>query len=307
MSDTQLIEERLRDFLATPNDPDWDDVLRRAAASPAESSSGGSLIAAPHRRRWSRRLALGGMGALVVTGAVAAALVVVFAGTSAPNAFAGWKATPTRPASGQTATALGDCTTRLAAAAPSTAAADWQPLATDTRGPFTAMILRSDDGTATCLTGPSFTTVGVNAAQSQGSQPVLSFGGSSANSVNTTVQVANGADSAPINAAAFAQTSIDGQPYTLLQGRIESGTTRVTLVLSDGSRVQATVAAGALVAWWPNHADVTSAQTTSGSGTSTQQLPFTTKSPSASNPTGQPPNSTIRKPSAGPPLHPKTP
>jgi hypothetical protein len=30
MTDTQMIEQRLRDFMAVPDDPDWDDVLRRA-------------------------------------------------------------------------------------------------------------------------------------------------------------------------------------------------------------------------------------------------------------------------------------
>jgi hypothetical protein len=35
MSDTQMIEERLRSFLATPDDADWQDVLRRAEETPA--------------------------------------------------------------------------------------------------------------------------------------------------------------------------------------------------------------------------------------------------------------------------------
>lgn len=34
MSDTQMIEERLRGFLAAPNDADWQEVLRRAGRSP---------------------------------------------------------------------------------------------------------------------------------------------------------------------------------------------------------------------------------------------------------------------------------
>jgi hypothetical protein len=35
MTDTQMIEERLRSFLATPDDADWQDVLRRAEETPA--------------------------------------------------------------------------------------------------------------------------------------------------------------------------------------------------------------------------------------------------------------------------------
>jgi hypothetical protein len=38
MSDTQMIEERLRSFLAAPDDADWQDVLRRAAETPARAA-----------------------------------------------------------------------------------------------------------------------------------------------------------------------------------------------------------------------------------------------------------------------------
>jgi hypothetical protein len=34
MSDTQMIEKRLRSFVATPDDADWQDVLRRAGETP---------------------------------------------------------------------------------------------------------------------------------------------------------------------------------------------------------------------------------------------------------------------------------
>jgi hypothetical protein len=48
--------------------------------------------------------------------------------------------------------------------------------------------------------------------------------------------------------------------------------TRVTLVLTGGSSVQASVADGSLVACWPAIATATSAQPASASGTTTQQL-----------------------------------
>lgn len=290
MTDTPLIEDRLRGFLSAPNDSDWDDILRRAAAPIAEPS-GGRVIGARCRRRWSLRLALGGVGVLAAAGAVAAVLVVVLAGTSTPNAFAGWTAAPTHPAGGQTATALGDCTSQLAVSSPGIPAADWQPLATDTRGPFTALILQGDHATATCLTGPSFTTVGVNSTQDGGSQHVLS--GSGPNSAVTSLLQPTAAG--PITTAAQAQTSVDGQPYALVQGQLESGVTGVTLSLSDGTQVQATVAGGSFVAWWPSHASATSAQATTNSGATTQELEFSSKSQLyAPGQHGQAPNSIVR-------------
>jgi hypothetical protein len=290
MTNTQLLEQRLRSFLPARDDSDWEDVLRRVAAPTADSGSGRS-VSAPHTRHWSRRLALSGVGALVAAGAVAAVLLVVFAGTGTPNAFAGWTATPTRPASGQTATALHDCSSRLAAASPGNPAADWQPLATDTRGPFTAMILKGDQATATCLTGPSFTTVGVNTTQGGGSQHLLS--GTGPNSAVTSLL--NPTAAGPITTAAEAQTSLDGQPYTLLQGQLESGVTGVTLGLTDGSQVQATVAGGSFVAWWPTNATAASAQASTSSSVTAQQLAFTAKSQLyTQTANGQAPNSLVR-------------
>ncbi len=284
MSDTELIEERLRGFLSADDDSDWGDVLRRAAAAPlAESRSDTSAAerrylvlggtSAPGQRRRSRRFALGGIGALAAAGAIAAVLLVVFAGAGAQNAFAGWTASPTAPAGGQTASALSECTSRLVGVAPVTAAG-WQLQVTDTRGPFTAVILRGADSTATCLTGPSFTTAAVNSTQGGGSQHVLSVGSASGNPPTVSVLAPNGASSAPISPAEQEQTSVDGQPYTLLQGQIQSGITSATVVLSDGSRVQATLADGSLVAWWPSHANATSAELTSGSGVTRQLLAF---------------------------------
>jgi hypothetical protein len=284
MSDTELIEERLRGFLSSVDDSDWGDVLRRAAASPlAESSSDATAperrhrvlggTSAPGQRRRSRRLALGGIGALAAAGAAAAVVLVVFAGAGAQNAFAGWTASPTPPARGQTASAISECASRLVGVAP-VAATDWKPLVTDTRGPFTAVILQGADATATCLNGPSFTTAAVNSAQDGGSQHHLSVSSASGGPPAVSVLAPNSANSAPINVAEQEQTSVHGQPYTLLQGQTRPGVTGITLVLSDGSQVQATVADSAFVAWWPSHASAGSAELTDGSGVTTQQLAF---------------------------------
>jgi hypothetical protein len=239
-------------------------------------------IATPQRRQVSRRIALTGIGALAAAGAAAAAIVIAFTGASAPNAFAGWTATPTPPANGQTANALNQCTSRLADAGGGQSGiptGGWQPVLTDTRGPFTAMILQSGSATATCLTGPAFTTTAANATQGGGSQHVLSSGSSAAGQPSVSVLGLNGASTGPISQASQEQLNANGQPYTLLQGQVDPSVTSITLALSDGSDVQATIANGSLIAWWPGTATATTARAASGSTVTTQQLTFTPISP----------------------------
>jgi hypothetical protein len=225
-------------------------------------------IATPHRRQVSRGLALRGGGAFAAVGAATAAVLVLFVGARAPNAFAGWSATPTRPASGQTASALSRC-----GAGPAGAAERWRPVLTDTRGPFTAMILQSANGTATCVTGPSFTTISANAVPGGAAGGILGVG-SPAAAAHPDVSMM-GSTSGPISQASQVQLTASGQPYTVVQGQVRSGVTGVTVVLSDGSDVRATVAHGSLVAWWPGAAHATAAHVTSGSAVTTQRLTFT--------------------------------
>ena len=233
-------------------------------------------ITTPHRQPVSRRLAVRGAAALASVGAATAAALVAFGGTGAANAFAGWSATPTTPASGETAAALAQCTSRLASRGQSgIPAASWQAVVTDTRGPFTAMILDSDSVTATCLSGPSFTTT--QASNAQGGGMVLSPGSTPP---AVSMQGLGTPGSGPISHATESQlTPNGGQPCTFLQGQVAADVTGVTLVLSDGSNVQATVADGSLVAWWPGTATATSAQLASASGTTTQQLAVRPQSP----------------------------
>jgi hypothetical protein len=85
-----------------------------------------------------------------------------------------------------------------------------------------------------------------------------------------------GIGAGPIGSASQAHlTTSGGQPYTFVQGQVIPGVTGVTLVRPDGSNVQATVADGSFVAWWPGSADATSAQVASAAGVTTQQLTFT--------------------------------
>jgi hypothetical protein len=143
------------------------------------------------------------------------------------------------------------------------------------------MILHSGSASATCFNGPSFTTVAANNTQSSGgaSEHVLSgstnTGGPGSSS--TSVMGLGVGGSGPIGGATQSHLVVSGgQPYTFVQGQAVPGVTAVTLARSDGDEVQATVADGSFAAWWPGSADATSAQVTSASGVTTQQLTFTT-------------------------------
>ena len=65
-------------------------------------------------------------------------------------------------------------------------------------------------------------------------------------------------------------TARAGDAYSFVEGRAGAGVTAAALVLSDGSKVQATIQNGWLVAWWPGSAQLVSAQVTTATGTSTQ-------------------------------------
>jgi hypothetical protein len=233
----------------------------------------------PRSRSLSPRMALAAGTGLAATSGAIVAIVGLGAGTS--PAFAGWSATPTKPASGQTAGAQERCTSQLAAAggAPSNIpATGWQPVVTDTRGPFTLMIMRSGSANATCFSGPSFTTVAANSTQAGGgaSEHALSVNaGVGGPQSSTSVMGPGGEGSGPIGPATQSHlTTSGGQPYTFVQGQVVPGVTDVTLMRSGGGSVRATVADGSFAAWWPGSANPTSAQVASAAGVGTQQLNF---------------------------------
>ena len=124
---------------------------------------------------------------------------------------------------------------------------------TDTRGPFTFVVFNSGRANASCISGPGFASVSMQSAARAPAAPpagqmVLSF------------QV---------------HTARAGDAYTFVEGRAGAGVTAATLVLSDGSHVQATVQNGWLVAGGPAAAQLTSAQMTTASGTITQKFDTT--------------------------------
>jgi hypothetical protein len=235
-----------------------------------------------------------GVGAGMLTGAATAgAALSVLLGGTAP-AYAGWSATPTAaPSTAPSAQAGPSCLSLLPSDAPSgngeLGSGSWQTVLTDVRGPFTVTLFQNDGAYASCFTSSSFTEVTQVAANGGA--------GSNAQSVNGVVRT-SGSGSPPGGGLSTVtvgstssgdlqnvlqthlSTSADG-PYTLVEGRVASGVTGVTLVRDDGQDVVATVADGWLLAWWPGDASAISSQVTTASGTSTEPLQLSTKTPPA--------------------------
>lgn len=193
------------------------------------------------RRRRIRRLPT--IGLLGTTGTAAVIALVVSLSSGAAPAFAGWQATPS------TATA----------AAPGANSCGGPGLGTlvltDSRGPYTAAIYSQGstsaaDTSTICLSGDSIFT----SSRSTSTAPVTVGAGQLLFAGGTT------RDSA-------------GDQLTLADGRAGSDVSAVTLDLSDGTKVQATVSNGWYMAWWPGTTTATTADVTTPSGTTSISVP----------------------------------
>jgi hypothetical protein len=213
----------------------------------------------PRRRRIRKLPAIGALGA---AGAAAAVAALVTVGSSAGPAFAGWQATPTTPSPGQLAQAAQTCGQDLGS-----------PLLSDSRGPYTAAIYADSTTSNVCLSGN-----GVSLSSSStlgGGDPGLGRSVAPASVAAGQIQLGGGGtrDSA-------------GSALTLVDGRTGAGVTAVTIERSDGSSVQATVASGWYLAWWPGTVAATNAKVTTASGTSTLAFPSTPALPAPVCPSG---------------------
>ena len=191
----------------------------------------------PRARRLRPPLAIGAFATAAGTAGAVAVVISLSAGAS--NAFAGWSATPTRPAPHQLPAAIAACQTQSPVAG--------LPLKlADTRGPFTFTVYADANSSATCIKGPNLTAV----------------------SSNTT--------SAPITIPAghILLSSTHAQPpgrrVSWADGRTGDGVSAVTLALDDGTSVQATVANGWFVAWWPGRRASSPPRSRRRPGTTTQ-------------------------------------
>jgi hypothetical protein len=206
-------------------------------------------IATCHRRRQRRRLALGGAAA-VASGATAALVVSLGAGT--PPAFAAWTPSPTTPTPGQLAAAERTCAARPTDPPPGVPALPTKVSLADTRGPFSLLLFGANTtirGVLLCMSGPDGTQL----------------------SVATGHQLA-APRAGQITLDRLQAQSAHGQPYTVAEGSTGSNVSAATLTLSNGSRVDTTVGNRLFLAWWPGSATVTSASMTSASMTSTQPI-----------------------------------
>jgi hypothetical protein len=219
-------------------------------------------------------------GVLVAAGAAAATVALVGLGTSTQEAFAGWSPTPTQAQKGQLAAADAACQNRSAAPmatrpagapalpkkAPPPTTIDpgsLKPALTDTRGPFTFVILAGDHGSESCINGPSFTLLSATATTGSMSVPP-----------------------GKVVLSSTHMTTGHGQAFSFGEGHTGSNVTGTTLTLDDGTKVKATVANGWFVAWWPGTHNATSALVTTPSGTSTQRIDSGAWKPGVGTPQG---------------------
>ena len=185
------------------------------------------------RRRVGKFPVIVALGAI---GAAATVAAIVSLGSSAAPAFAGWQATPSAPAPGQLARAQQACGQDLGS-----------PVLTDSRGPYTAALYADSSTSDVCLSG----------------------NGVSMSSRSTSVALESvAAGQIELNAAGKEDSA--GNALTLVDGRTGAGVTAVRIERRDASSVQATVAGGWYLAWWPGSASPTNAKVTTASGTSTE-------------------------------------
>ena len=258
-----------------------EDDLRAALAARADEVPAGAATRVrthhygPRTRTLRPPVAVGGVAVAAATG-VAVWLFALSSQTS--TAFAGWTATPTTAAPGQVSTAESTCESRVAALPsgppsgaqkpPALGLAGLQPVLTDTRGSFTWVILANSDASAyaSCISGPSLSTV---SATSLAPSPST---GSDASTSSSSTPPSVPAGQVALSSSSQASTP-NGDSYSFAEGRVGSGVTDATLVLSDGTHIQATVQNGWFAAWWPGDQTLSSALVTTASGTTTQQLP----------------------------------
>ena len=248
----------------------------RARADELPSGAGARARARNYRPRTRDRRPPVAAGVLATAAAAAAAVLFIDLGPRTPTAFAGWTRVPTHASAAQLDSAKASCQARLASApappanAPKAASLsdfkDLTPVLTDSRGPFTFVILAGPDASASCISGPQFT----------------SLSGTRASTDLPT------APAGKVLVSSEYHTARAGNAYSFVEGHAGDGVTAATLVLDDGSHVSATIQNGWLVAWWPGSAQLVSAEVTTASGTTTQH--FDTRSaPNCPNaPAGSP-------------------
>lgn len=264
-----------------------EDDLRNALAEgapevPADVSA--RLQRIDYRPRTSRLgVALAAGGAVGVAATAGAIISIVGLGAGTQSAFAGWSASPTSPASGQTAAAEAACLAQVPSASDAERArahgtatpvmgallkiapGEWHAVLADTRGSSTMILLEAgkNEARASCLSGAS------------ASEAVMSVGPVGAQ----TTSVAAG----QAQVVSAGSQAVNGHQFSYIEGRVGANVTAVTITLNDDTHVSATVANGYFAAWWPGPQQPASQEVATSSGSTTNQpesaAPVTTASP----------------------------
>jgi hypothetical protein len=239
---------------------------RAALVDPAAADRIAARVANA-RPRSRRRFALAGSAAGATgIGAIVATAVML---TGATPAFAGWTASPSRAAAADAASATTACANQLASMPGGPGSVTWTPTATDVRGPYVLEALEAGSMSATCLTGPSVTSVSFGGGGGSLSSSRTPSGGDPGGTSSTT----NYAPGDAVTELTLSSLNTqNGAPFDTVEGTVSPGVTAVSLALSDGQSVQATVNAGLVLAWWPNGSKPVTAQVTTASGTTTESL-----------------------------------
>ncbi len=263
----------------------------RASTVPADASTRMRGVRFHPRvgHRWSPKVTIGSLAGLAATTGTVASVIVL---GGAQPAFAGWTAAPTALSPAQSTSASQNCQSQItqSSVTPGASSADWTPVDTDTRGPYTVIVFQNGSADATCFNGPSYSVVNAesengNGQRSQSNSVGIERGGiSSTGTGSSTVSVGTlvGNDSNGVTQMTVSHLDLNaasGGPYTLVEGQIASDVTAVSLVRSDGEDVQATTGGGWLVAWWPGTAGISSAEVTTSSGQTSETFTTTTLPP----------------------------
>jgi hypothetical protein len=266
------------------------------------------------RRRRRVHVAVGASGAGALAAGLGVAITIFL--SNAPAAYANWSPTPTSASASQIGAAESACLTALGngitqadsnQGSPAFIAdtSAWHAVIEDVQGPYVLVgYVASEDGASnsgTCLTptttnwsgGPEiFISNGSSDASGYSGGESAGFGGpvQSGGGVNTAVRsgIGGGASLTPPNPDTIANPSIDAarSAVTFVIGDAGSAVSSITLELSDGTSVGATVQNGYYAAWWPSDSTLTSAQVTSPAGVATVSIPNVPQPPASSSSSG---------------------
>jgi hypothetical protein len=178
----------------------------------------------------------------------AAIFAISLSSSGTPGAFAAWRATTTKPPSSQLAAANTSCQHTwpillLPSAGANSIGSSLSPLVlSDSRGPFEMLVYAGPSGEQVCLWR----------------QGVIGLSGGGGGTLPPATPGSIGVPGVPFVGGRHA--------FTYAYGNAGNQVTAVTLVLDNGTHVEATLQNGFYGAWWPSRTDVHAAVVTSPQG-----------------------------------------